>query len=88
MPGGIIVFNAEGSKKTALGKELPRQLNFHHFDLDDYYWRWDTEVVPFTIFRPSEEIIEHLMRNISKHPYFVMSGSMGAFAGCSIHRSI
>jgi hypothetical protein len=33
------------------------------------------------IFRPKEEIIEHLMRDISKYPYFVMSGSMGSIRG-------
>jgi uridine kinase len=81
MPGGIIVFGAAGSGKTTLGKELARQLNFQHFDLDDYYWRWDSEVIPFTIFRPKEEIIEHLMKDISKYPYFVMSGSMGSIRG-------
>lgn len=81
MPNGIIIFGAPGSGKTTLGKELARQLNFQHLDLDDYYWCWNVEVIPFTIFRPREEIIEHLMRDISKYPYFVMSGSMGSIRG-------
>jgi adenylate kinase family enzyme len=49
MPRGVIVFGAPGSGKTTLGKELARQLNFQHLDLDDHYWNWDIEVVPFTI---------------------------------------
>ena len=81
MPRGIIVFGAPGSGKTTLGKELARQLNFKHFDLDDYYWSWDKDVIPFTIFRPREEIIKHLMKDISKYPDFVMSGSMGSIRG-------
>lgn len=39
---GIIIFGAPGSGKTTLGAELARQLDFPHFDLDDYHWRWDT----------------------------------------------
>lgn len=81
MTRGIIIFGAPGLGKTTLGKELARQLNLQHLDLDDYYWCWNIEVIPFTIFRPREEIIEHLMRDISKYPYFVMSGSMGSIHG-------
>ncbi|MCL2408072.1 MAG: AAA family ATPase [Oscillospiraceae bacterium] len=75
MSRGIIVFGASGSGQTTLGKELAAQLNFQHFDLDDYHWRWDTEI-PYTIFRPAQERIAHLMADISKYPNFVMSGSM------------
>lgn len=53
---GIIIFGAPGSGQTTLGKEVARQLNFHHFDLDDYHWRWDTEI-PYIIFRSEEERI-------------------------------
>ena len=81
MPRGIIIFGAPGLGKTTLGKELARQLNLQHLDLGDYYWCLNIEVIPFTIFRPREEIIEHLMRDISKYPYFVMSGSMGSIHG-------
>lgn len=75
MSRGIILFGAMGVGDTTLGKELARRLNFQHFDLDDYHWRWDTEI-PYTIFRSKEERTEHLMRDISKHSHFVMSGSM------------
>ena len=75
MPRGIIIFGAMGVGDTTVGKELARRLNFQHFDLDDYHWRWDTEI-PYTVFRSQEERTAHLMSDISKHPHFVMSGSM------------
>lgn len=71
----IIIFGGPGAGDTTLGKELARQLNFQHFDLDDYLWSFDT-VIPFTVTRPREERIKNLMDDISKYPCFVMSGSM------------
>ncbi len=41
MSRGIIIFGAMGTGKTTLGRELAQQLNFQHFDLDDYHYRWD-----------------------------------------------
>ena len=75
MSHGIIVFGAPGSGQTTVGREAARRLDFPHFDLDDYHWRWDTEI-PYTVFRSAEERTEHLLGDISGHPYFVMSGSM------------
>ena len=75
MTRGIIIFGAPGSGQTTIGRELAQQLNFQHFDLDDYHWRWDTKI-PYTIFRPSEERVKHLIDDISQHSHFVMSGNM------------
>jgi adenylate kinase family enzyme len=75
MTRGIIIFGAPGAGDTTLGKELAKLFGFQHFDLDDYWWDWDTKI-PFTVFRPRKERIELLMDAISKYPYFVMSGSM------------
>lgn len=75
MPEGIILFGAMGVGDTTLGKELARRLEFPHFDLDDYHWRWDTDL-PYTIFRSKEERVNRLMADISNHQKFVMSGSM------------
>lgn len=75
MSRGIILFGAMGVGDTTLGKEVAKRLNYPHFDIDDYSWRWDTEI-PYTIFRSQEERTEHLMSDISKQPYFVMSGPM------------
>ena len=75
MGRGIIVFGASGSGITTIGKELAQQLNFHYFDLDDYFWRWDTEI-PFTVPCPREERIDKLMSDLAKISGFVMSGSI------------
>lgn len=75
MSRGIILFGGMGVGDTTLGKEVARRLNFSHYDIDDYSWRWDTQI-PYTIFRPKEERIELLINAISNNPNFVMSGSM------------
>ena len=72
---GIIVFGASGTGNTTLGKEIAERLNFHHLDIDDYLWRWDTKI-PFTAVRPREERTEHLMNDIKKYPNFVISGTI------------
>lgn len=78
MARGIIVFGSPGSGTTTIGREVAKQLGFQHFDLDNYLWWWDTEI-PFTVTRPREERIKLLMDDISKFPYFVMSGSMDSY---------
>ena len=77
MPGGIIIYGATGAGKTTIGRALAKRLNFHYFDLDDYFWRWDTEL-PYTIIRPREEVIRDMVNDLTKHPLFVLSGSMGS----------
>ena len=78
MARGIIIFGSSGSGTTTIGREVAKRLGFQHFDLDDYLWRWDTEI-PFTVTRPREERIELLMGDISEFPHFVMSGSMDSY---------
>lgn len=78
MARGMIIFGSSGSGTTTLGREVAKQLEFPHFDLDDYLWRWDTEI-PFTVTRPREERIRRLMDAVSKFPNFVMSGSMDSY---------
>ena len=75
MSRGIIIFGAAGSGKTTLGRELAGRLGFLHIDIDDYIWRWDTEI-PYTVLRPRQERIEALMEAVSKGERFVMTGSM------------
>jgi len=75
MSRGIIIFGASGSGTTTIGRELARISGFRHFDLDDYYWRWDTEV-PYTLPREKTERVALLMRDIAQCPFFVMSGSL------------
>ncbi len=75
MARGIIVFGASGSGTTTIGKELAKITGYKHFDLDDYYWNWDTQI-PYTVPRPKIERIELLQKDISECNYFVMSGSI------------
>ena len=75
MSRGIIVFGAMGTGKTTLGKELAQLLNFRYLDLDDYLFRWDTEI-PFTVMNSKESRIERLLSDIEEYPHFVMSGQM------------
>jgi len=77
MSKGIIINGCSGSGKTTLGKALAKHLEFQHLDLDDYYWRSDT-VLPFTEMHSKDIVIELLSNDMSKHPYFVMSGSIGS----------
>jgi adenylate kinase family enzyme len=80
MSKGILIFGCAGVGKTTLGRELARMLQFHSIDLDEIYWRWDTEI-PYTIFRSEEEIVNDLTSEIARNPNFVMSGMMGSFRG-------
>ena len=75
MTRGIMIFGAPGSGQTTLGKALAQQLNAAHLDLDDYHWRWDTDI-PYTVFRSAEERTNHLLDDIAQCSYFVMSGNM------------
>ena len=75
MSKGIIIFGAMGTGKTTLGRKLAQLLKFHHFDLDDYLFRWDTEI-PFTVINSKENRTERLLSDIAKYPHFVMSGQM------------
>ena len=75
MPEGIILFGAMGVGDSTLGKEVAKRLNLPHFDLDNYHWRWDTEI-PYTVFKSREERTADIMKAISGTSHFVMSGSM------------
>jgi len=72
---GIIVFGASGSGTTTLGRGLAMKLGITHFDLDDYFWHWDTPI-PFTVSRQKEERVNLLMKDISVTSGFVMSGNI------------
>lgn len=77
MARGILVFGSSGSGTTTLGRAVAQRLGFLHLDLDDYTWRWDTEV-PFTELRSREERIRMMTHDISQSEHFVMSGSMSS----------
>ena len=75
MGRGIIVFGASGSGTTSVGAELSRILGFSHFDIDDFFWNWDTEV-PFTTPNTKEDRIEKLLNAVNSCTGFVLSGSI------------
>ena len=72
---GIIIFGASGAGSTTLGKEVAKRLNIQHVDIDDYLWRWDTEI-PLTVTRPPQERTTRLMNAIRNHFNFVISGTI------------
>lgn len=78
MAQGIILFGGMGVGDTTLGRSVAVRLEWPHFDLDDFIWRWDT-ALPFTKTRPREEKITLLTEALSHRPHFVMSGSMWSF---------
>jgi len=75
MSRGVILFGSPGAGTTTIGKELAKQLNYPHIDLDDFHWRWDTDI-PYTIMRSKNERINLIMDAIVEHENFIMSGSM------------
>ena len=75
MSRGIIIFGASGAGTTTIGRALAEKSGFRHFDLDDYFWMWDT-AVPYTFHRPRASRVALLHREIADCTYFVMSGSM------------
>ena len=75
MARGMILFGGMGVGDSTLGRAAAKRLHWPHIDLDDFIWRWDTEI-PFTVIRPRAEKIALLNEAIARHPHFVMSGSM------------
>lgn len=73
-PHGIILLGANGSGKSTLGRELARELNFVHFDVENY-WFYKTDI-PYTAIRPQEERNELLLSDMKKHVSFVVSGDI------------
>ena len=76
-PHGIIVFGANGSGKTTIGRELAHILKFKHMDHEAYAFR-ESEI-PYTDPRSNEECIELMFADIEKHRQFVLSAVTGDF---------
>jgi adenylate kinase family enzyme len=76
-PSGIIVFGANGSGKTTVGRELARILNFKHMDHEAYAFK-ESEI-PYAAPRSNEECIGLMLDDIEKHRSFVISAVTGDF---------
>ena len=77
MPGGIIVFGANGSGKSSLGRELARTIHYKYMDIEAYHFI--KSVIPYTVARSREDCQRRLLADIKKHPSFVLSAVTGAF---------
>jgi len=76
---GIIMLGANGSGKSALGRELARLLGFAHFDVENY-WFYESDL-PYTSVRPAEERNEMLLTDMKKYGSFVVSGDVSGWGG-------
>jgi uridine kinase len=77
MPIGIIVFGANGSGKTALGRELARSLNYRHMDIEEYHFI--NSEIPYTVERTREDCLKLMRADIERYGSFVISAVTGDF---------
>jgi len=77
MPNGIIVFGANGSGKSTIGRELARVLNFKFMDHEDYHFV-KTEI-PYTVERSREESLNLMLVDINEYGSFVLCAVTGDF---------
>lgn len=77
MPKGIIVFGANGSGKTTVGRELARILHYRALDIEDYAFARSR--TPYGEARSREECRALLLDDIQRYGPFVLSAVDGDF---------
>ncbi len=77
MSKGIVVFGANGSGKTTVGRELARTLHFKHMDVEDYYF--EEAEIPYSRPCSKDEVIGRMLDDIEKCSSFVLSAVTGDF---------
>lgn len=77
MPGGVIVFGANGSGKSTFGRALARAVGFLYMDIEAYHFMQSE--IPYTRQRPREDCINLMLADMRKHPSFVLSAVTGDF---------
>lgn len=82
-PGGIIVFGANGSGKSTVGRAAARALGFRHLDIEDYHFL--PAPIPYTAHRPREECRRLLLADAIECGSFVLSAVTGDF-GAELNR--
>lgn len=75
MPGGIIIFGANGSGKSTVGREVARVLKFKYMDIEAYHFI--ESVIPYTAVRPRQECLDLMLADIEKYHSFVMTAVTG-----------
>ncbi|WP_378174990.1 AAA family ATPase [Aquimarina sp. SS2-1] len=70
----ILIFGASGSGTTTLAKEIEKNTDFVHLDVDDYYWK-RTEP-PFQEKISLIQRNQHLKADYQKFENVIVSGSM------------
>lgn len=70
----IHILGASGSGTTTLAKELANELDYIHYDTDDYYWK--PTKPPFQEARGRQERQELLKSDIEKQNQWILSGSL------------
>ena len=70
----ILVFGASGSGTTTLSREIEKNSDFKHLDVDNYYWK-RTEP-PFQEKMLFAKRNENLKSDFDKHKNAIVSGSM------------
>lgn len=78
MPNGILVFGANGSGKSTIGRELARVLNYKYMDHEDYHF-FKSEI-PYTAERSREECLSFMLADINEYGSFVLCAVTGDFA--------
>jgi shikimate kinase len=77
MPNGIIVFGANGSGKSTIGRELARVLSYKYMDHEDY--AFVKSDIPYTVERSREECLRLMLADINEYGSFVLCAVTGDF---------
>ena len=70
----LLIIGASGSGTTTLAKELAKETDYIHLDVDDYYWK-PTDL-PYQIKIPLNERAKKLQTDFEKHKKVIVSGSL------------
>jgi len=70
----IHIFGASGAGTTTIAKNVSEQINYLHFDSDNYFWR--PTVDPYTEQRDKKECLELMKRDLHSADDWILSGSI------------
>lgn len=74
---GIIICGGNGSGKTTLGRELAKELQYKHMDIEAYYFL--DAPIPYSKSRSREEVCDLILQDIKKYNNFIISAVNGNF---------